>query len=701
MAKTSKRAAGGGRTPHEIDLEASSLKNNTDKSNTAAAAAADNHNHLANSGDRLANESETNSTSKQQTSCFKTLLKWFLILMAVIFTIIFVTFIILSFGTDNQHNDKLQTQQFNFPFQLSQNNYKLLATKTLYNVAYNFLILPTQAPLKINPSSSLLAKSTDDSQILLLLQQNQHSSQTAMSETTEIKPDKRSLIRSELFSRANSLESLNTYLTQQQNCKAKQLHFFGRHAARLPNKDEINFINKHMSDLANLIGRVISKHQEQERQQSSSTQASSAAGSPIEINVSAQQQQQQDDTNNGSSLPWRQYTNWTPLASEEQDNLITEMGAQETHALAERYRSMFPHFFDGSKSDLKVSVTDKLRTAQTAVEFFRSVVGPNPINTICHMDQFPSPSSDLDKSNDILSNRCLQNVNKEFLNNNLMFHKTCENERILEQTIDKGLNLDERIVSLADAISKRLKMDSLNEPDKPATTSVARISLYHIKALYDVCRYETSLGRQSIWCDLFDEKELEFYEFLKDVDDYTQVRGDQIQTQQTCAALRPVKGQLKQNKQLAHFYFTHSEALQRMIVASTDLNDRYLSLKEPNLLKDFLARGRDPPRDRIWRTSLLTPFSANLAFILYECPNNQTNTENSPDNESMVPYYRDFWNDHVRSNLKLVAALNEQPVFMSGCDKLACDLPLALESDMYGGKTCELEKICSKRVTIK
>lgn len=109
--------------------------------------------------------------------------------------------------------------------------------------------------------------------------------------------------------------------------------------------------------------------------------------------------------------------------------------------------------------------------------------------------------------------------------------------------------------------------------------------------------------------------------------------GSAINEKIECAAVADLLKHLERNEQPQVVgYFTHSSAIQLLLVALGVGKDRD-ELRADN----YLAQSR-----RKWKSSELGPFSANLAAIKYDCPND---------------------NDRA----KVIFFLNEKPVDLDWC----------------------------------
>lgn len=581
----------------------------------------------------------------KMTYCFKG--KWIL-LLSMSLTLI-ITAVLVAILTINLLDNEDTCFQ-NIPFQ--QPSYRLYSTKTTYSTAFSYL---NPHLSDSNPVSSIsLIKSSDKNPIEL----------------------------PSIFSKSDSLKTIHDRLTTNQgdnsspNCKVRQFHYFGRHAARFPSSKNIDEINKLVSAVQNRID--LSKF----------SSLNNASNNNNQNNASSA------NTTNVCFNPLAPYKQWIPFALPNQGNLILDSGIEETNAIALRLKSIYPDLFNSSRTKIEIGTTEALRTAQTALVFLKQL--DNFKLDFCSLDQFPTESiSDQAKADEISSNECYKQFIKKFYKEKLAFHKKCEDLSKVEFPLIYHLNLKEpnRTEFIANSVSKKLK---LSKEDY--------LSSAEVDALYKICSYETALTGSSIWCNLFSDSDLKFYEYINDVDDFfNQAYGHPDQFRSACPvtselmkAFKTVKQQFDVNRQQttpeAHFYFTHSEVIQKILAASVDLEQdpQYA----PNVILEHLKAGTTP-KIRQWRTSIFTPFSANLAFTLYECPIQTSNTNYNYNNG-------EYTINVDQSPFKVVASLNEQPIKLDGCLDYVCDLnELMNDSRIDKERRCKLEDICRKRIKLE
>jgi len=617
---------------------------------------------------------------------------------------------------DKENSCYDQTGNFPSPLEDNQQN-KFYATKTLYSTAYNHL---TKSTSQLLTNIYHLSANNDNPSAPTAQLDNYNrrdNSQPKIPQQPQAN-GKSSIHIPKMFSKKNSLESMNEHLLEER-CKPIQFHFYGRHAARLPKDTEIESINGNIKKIQDMIDQVIKKLLDEEKLAKSIGQdsESSLISSPQEDNDLPRSENKTVAGKNCSDprlALLQRLKQWQPFAIPQQGNLITESGAHEARQMAERFRKVFPQFFDDTLTNISVSVTQELRTAQTALEFAKAFASFRELNSVCTLDKFPETNTyDPTESAKVMNDDCFKRFTSKFKDGRLEFHKRCDglSQQRFQQRYGFDLKEGYRTQFIADAVSKRLALEKLSAQTKlesgvpsqiPVTTSLTPEQTHSI---YEACRYESVARGRSDWCKLFHDDEINFYEYLIDIDDfYNEAYGSNPLRQSSCEVLTPLATKLtladlsifnpqKGIRQESNFFFTHSAAIQRIIAAIHDLKDdpAYHNATVLGNLKN-----RKVPQDRNWRTSLMTPFSANLAFVLYQCPNATVGSEVSMAREN-EENDQDV-NVGLSSPLKIVTLLNEHPIIVDQCNDYACDLPRLLRRGIFP-LACDMSSICAQHLS--
>lgn len=415
---------------------------------------------------------------------------------------------------------------------------------------------------------------------------------------------------------------------KEDRCMPLVLYFIGRHSARFPDGEDIEKYNKDLDDLIKVVkaeGKCTDKL---------------------------------DD-----------FTKWKSKMVEKHDNLITNLGAREEREIAKRLKSLYPEFFDTRTSDIKVGVTDKIRTAQTAAQFLKEVNGFN----VPDCDAQSLPTDDVDDSaydlNKVLNARCYKNMMSNYSSPILDFHRQCDKIRGKDKSKDplveriKNPDLKRRI---ADRVAEKLGLDN-KETITPDL----------IDSIYNMCKFENAIQDDSIWCDLFERRDLEALEYMEDVSSFIKgAYGPKALPHQSCPLMKDLINSMNEgtnltdnDKRKSYFYFSHASPMKKLYATLGLFND-YKHFSESQI-RDFES-DLDAPEKRNWRSSVILPFSANMAFVLYKCPK-----ENKP------PKY------------KILTTVNEQPVELGPCGDTDCNIHKFMGA-YESLSNCDLSGLCSK-----
>lgn len=88
----------------------------------------------------------------------------------------------------------------------------------------------------------------------------------------------------------------------------------------------------------------------------------------------------------------------------------------------------------------------------------------------------------------------------------------------------------------------------------------------------------------------------------------------------------------------------------------------------------LLATNRQAMENRLFRSSLIAPFSSNIAFVVYSCDSNGTDSQNT---------------------FMLQVRVNEEPVTLPGCNSIFCPYSQVRSSYSDLIDNCDLTEVCS------
>jgi len=428
----------------------------------------------------------------------------------------------------------------------------------------------------------------------------------------------------------DSLAKEDKELREDDSCQPLVFYFIGRHTARFPDASDIEEYNKHLYELIEKI-----------------------------------------KTNKACSSIRNEFLTWRSKMEPKHDNLITDLGGREERNIARRFKSIYPEFFDTKTADVKIGVTKKWRTAQTGAQFLQQVDGLELEG--CNNSSLPTndvdrPDYNLDK---VLEARCYKKMIETYEKPFLEFHKICDDirggEKAKEPLVErvKSPQLKKRI---ADRVAKRLGLDYRGD-NAPVTVPV-------LESIYNMCKFENAIKDDSVWCKLFDKKDVQALEYMEDVSSYIKsAYGPRANPKQSC----PLVGDLLEafheatkmsnsDKKRSYFYFSHADPIKKLLATFGMFRDdqNFSESKIREFEQDLKV-----PKKRHWRSSVIVPFSANLAFIMYRCPKSNGQTK-----------------------YKILATVTEQPVKLGGCKDTDCNAVKFF--DTYDSmRSCDMMKICS------
>ncbi|XP_019773092.2 multiple inositol polyphosphate phosphatase 1 [Dendroctonus ponderosae] len=193
-----------------------------------------------------------------------------------------------------------------------------------------------------------------------------------------------------------------------------------------------------------------------------------------------------------------------------------------------------------------------------------------------------------------------------------------------------------------------------------------------IQDIYDMCRFNKAwqVDQPSAWCVAFTKSQLKLLEYGEDLKEYYNTGyGNPLIQNIGCGAVqdmyrkfeKTVQGFSDGNKVTA--LFTHAATMQA-VYSTLGIAKDYEPLKSDNYRKQ---------QRRMWRTSLINPFAANLVAVLYQCQNG-----NQQGNSFKVMFF-----------------LNEIPIeeFL-GCSVGLCDWATVEKNFQQVVENCNVQAFC-------
>ena len=233
--------------------------------------------------------------------------------------------------------------------------------------------------------------------------------------------------------------------------------------------------------------------------------------------------------------------------------------------------------------------------------------------------------------------------------------------------------------------------------------------------LYKGCSFGFAVNQDISWCSVFTNQELRIIEFLEDLDDYFgDAYGRDVNSKAPCVAIEDILSKIEDSihddegshsSQQQHHHHHHHQHQQRSSSASSNLNkspEAFLRFSHAGAIKQMLAylgmftslhvsdfnvsadyscesESHDISTSNEWRSSLISPFSSNIAFVLHKC-SNSTFSSSSSSNISSFDY-------------RVLTLLQETPVKIKGCPSSLCPLDQFV-ANLRTNTMCNLKKIC-------
>lgn len=168
------------------------------------------------------------------------------------------------------------------------------------------------------------------------------------------------------------------------------------------------------------------------------------------------------------------------------------------------------------------------------------------------------------------------------------------------------------------------------------------LTLDTIDLIYEMCRYEKAWHLQTLpaWCAAFSKQDLKVMEYNEDLKYYYKNGyGNVLSQRLACPLVQDLFTRFKKTANLKNpsmeevgsvgtFYFSHSSMILLLLNRLDIAHDKY-ALTHDN----FPTQNK-----RLWRTSLIDPFGANLAAVFYKCSQGEENQVAFYLNEHIVDY---------------------------------------------------------------
>jgi len=148
------------------------------------------------------------------------------------------------------------------------------------------------------------------------------------------------------------------------------------------------------------------------------------------------------------------------------------------------------------------------------------------------------------------------------------------------------------------------------------SSSIWYISSSDAQTLWELCEYEYAVyGITDKFCSFFDEMDGELFELSADISNYyLKGYGYKINWKISSILLQNIvaafDNAIETNENYAYLRFAHAETVLPFLCLLGLYNDSHPPSTDPN---------SPTTKNRMWKTSLLSPFAANIFFVLYNC----------------------------------------------------------------------------------
>ncbi|XP_050393592.1 multiple inositol polyphosphate phosphatase 1 [Patella vulgata] len=352
----------------------------------------------------------------------------------------------------------------------------------------------------------------------------------------------------------------------------------------------------------------------------------------------------------------KDWTNGFPVNNNKN---LNDAGESEQHRLGQRIaRRLKSLFLEEDMSAVQFMVSSAKRTEDSALAFYEGI-------------------------GDEINSEAPEEFDSEVNDENLRFHTMCQ--KYINSVENNATALKEyKVFGSSDLINQVLekvitKLGVEKNVLEPAD----------LKTMFVICGSEMAVFKFSPWCDLFDDEDNEIMQYWSDLKKYYK-NGPayRITGEQSCPLVaelftimddviavierteedKDVEGYL-----LGNMMFGHAETLGPLYAALGLFNDTI-----PLTSKNYHEQ-----KNRLFRTSEILPFSANIMFILYECEENEEllNDEEEED-------------DNPDDDYRIQLFVNEKPMLIPGCKNLLCPYTDVREWYSDISDDCHFDYLC-------
>ncbi|RWS26509.1 Multiple inositol polyphosphate phosphatase 1-like protein [Leptotrombidium deliense] len=364
------------------------------------------------------------------------------------------------------------------------------------------------------------------------------------------------------------------------------------------------------------------------------------------------------------------FERWKINMKPDDDNNVAERGREETILTALNYRKLFKKNFDPEKADIHFGVTSKIRTSQTADAFITGLrISKALKNSICEDDSSESSEEKLFKKSSINSWHPPKEE-LDFLN----FHGNCKQiykskgGKLEKPKAVKDFRKSTLISDVAKVVKQRLGIRN--------NTDLSDFDF--VDMIIRACKFEYAIDGDSPWCAAFGEPEIQIMEYYEDLEDILDDgHGRQMNLEMPCPLFNDLKSKIQRpeasRRLKTYAYFTHAGALKRLWASLGLFKDEQLMSNYSSPETGYCLNNR---KQRNWRSSLNTPFGANVCFAVYGSK---------------------YSKKRPTIDYRVMTLVNGKPERIRNCGQEFCKLDEFLQQ-FSDTRNCDMQSICSPKI---
>ncbi|CAC5377471.1 MINPP1 [Mytilus coruscus] len=322
---------------------------------------------------------------------------------------------------------------------------------------------------------------------------------------------------------------------------------------------------------------------------------------------------------------------------------VEDLGRWELHYLGNFYGSGLYDLFHGniSPATIKLTASQKRRTKTSSIEFYKAF-------------------------SKRVTGKALNDIHPVVNNTMLRYWDNCPN---YDLTILKNKTQMQQQYAFQNSSYFQNVIKSVTEK----LGMNVSLTLDDVKAIFLICATDLAVRNNTDWCSLQTDAEREIINYESDIEDYYSIfYGHTLIKELTCplwqdlfASMEDAINKRKLGETYVHgnLRFGHADTMDTFYSALGLYHDG-----QPLRADNFGAM-----KNRMFYGSKITPFSANIAFILYNCGGNG------------------------KENYLLKMMVNNLPVTIPGCDSDFC--PYLKVRSIYRNyiENCKWRELCSVR----